>query len=393
MVILKRKRTPEVSSLGRIKNCRGVISTPSFRKGGNVAKVQINGKDLCVHVLVCHAFHGPPPSKDEQEVLHLNQFSEYNPNSYMHATARFLAFGTHSKNVKQSYKENDTRRSNAEQLSKAILGKKVNGNEWVPYASASEAARTIRKTHKVVIHPGGISAVVNGKINQTAGFVFKIDASQVLPEVLDGEVWKSSQDGTSVSNKERFKNDKGRITVPHVNSGHVYVAVMIKGKRLPFHVLVCKAFHNPKPSDKHTVDHIDRNPLNNTPENLRWATRQEQRANQAVGDERKSNAPKRSKPILGREVKDDAWIPFASASDAAKQLGLAQGSISNVVNGQRKTVGHATTKKRYEFMLNKAAAEPETLKDDDGTVEEWRPVKLWKIVDGEFVDVFADLNT
>ena len=42
-------------------------------------------------------------------------------------------------------------------------------------------------------------------------------------------------------------------------------------------------------------------------------------------------------------------------------------------------------------MLDKAAAEPEILVDDDGNVEEWRPVKRWKFVDGTCVDIFADL--
>ena len=206
-------------------------------------------------------------------------------------------------------------------------------------------------------------------------------------------MWKPSRDGTFVSNQQRFKNDKGHITVPKLNSGHQYIRVQIKGKKLLFHRVVCEAFHGKKPLEGgHTVDHIDRNPLNNTPENLRWATRQEQRANQAEGEERKSSAPKLSKPILGREVSEDdaaCWIPFASAKDAARRLGLDPGNVSAVVNGQRKTVGNG--EKRYEFMLDKDAAEPEILTDDDGHVEEWRPVKKWKFVDGTWVDIFADL--
>ena len=390
----KRGKIPQVSSFGRVMNSNGRISTPAFRKNSNLAPVGIYGKNHYVRDLVHHTHNGKPPSEAEQEVLHLNQFPDFRPDSYMHAKAWLLAWGTHSQNMKQSFRENKTRGSGAPQTSKPILGKKVDDDQWVAYASASEAARIIKETHRDVIRPGNISAVVNGKRNQTAGFIFKKDESRTLPDVLEGEVWKPSRDGTSVSNQQRFKNDKGHIYVPKLNSGHQYVAVKIKGKTLPFHKVVCEAFHGKKPKEGgHTVDHIDRNPLNNTPENLRWATRQEQRANQAEGEERKSNAPKRSKPILGREVSEDdaaCWIPFASKNDAARRLGLNIGSVSAVVNGRQKTVGNATTGKKYEFMPDKDAAEPEILTDDDGHVEEWRPVKKWKFVDGTWVDIFAN---
>ena len=90
-------------------------------------------------------------------------------------------------------------------------------------------------------------------------------------------------------------------------------------------------------------------------------------------------------------MSDAAWIPFASVHDAASRLGLNQGHVSAVVNGRQKTVGNG--KKRYEFMLDKAAAEPEILVDDEGRREEWRPVKKWEFVKGgTWVDIFADLS-
>ena len=184
----KRGKIPQVSSFGRVMNSNGRISTPAFRKNSNLAPVGIYGKNHYVRDLVHHTHNGKPPSEAEQEVLHLNQFPDFRPDSYMHAKARYLAYGTHSQNMKQSYQENTTRRSSAPQKSIPILGKKVDDTEWVPYASANEAARIIGETHSVDIHKGSISAVVNGKQNQTAGFVFKKDESRALPEVLEGEV-------------------------------------------------------------------------------------------------------------------------------------------------------------------------------------------------------------
>lgn len=42
-----------------------------------------------------------------------------------------------------------------------------------------------------------------------------------------------------------------------------------------YHVVICEAFHGPKPSDKHHAAHRDGNKLNNRPDNLYWATPKE----------------------------------------------------------------------------------------------------------------------
>ena len=153
----KRGKIYQVSSFGRMM-INGKTSTPAFRKNSNVARVQIHGKFHCVHVLVCHTFHGPPPSEAEQEVLHKNQHSDFHSDdSYMHAKARHLGFGDHPTNMKQSVEENKTRGSGADQQSIPILGKKVDDDQWVAYASASEAERIIKETHRVVIDSRHIS--------------------------------------------------------------------------------------------------------------------------------------------------------------------------------------------------------------------------------------------
>lgn len=50
------------------------------------------------------------------------------------------------------------------------------------------------------------------------------------------------------------------------------------GKRYLVHILVAQTFV-PNPDDKPTVDHIDRDKLNNSVSNLRWATHKEQTEN------------------------------------------------------------------------------------------------------------------
>lgn len=45
------------------------------------------------------------------------------------------------------------------------------------------------------------------------------------------------------------------------------------------HILVCTAFHGPRPTPKHQVDHINRDRWDNRPENLRWVTPHENSLN------------------------------------------------------------------------------------------------------------------
>jgi hypothetical protein len=76
---------------------------------------------------------------------------------------------------------------------------------------------------------------------------------------------------------EKNDNENEKITWFLCNNG--YIAGKIKNKQYYVHQLITGCFGNGKGTSNISVDHIDRDPLNNIMENLRIATREEQEQN------------------------------------------------------------------------------------------------------------------
>ncbi len=74
------------------------------------------------------------------------------------------------------------------------------------------------------------------------------------------------------------KNHKCRVMSPWQNNKGYFMVGLVgqddRARKL-VHRLVCEAFHGPAPTDFHDAAHNDGSRTNNTPENLRWATRSE----------------------------------------------------------------------------------------------------------------------
>lgn len=67
-------------------------------------------------------------------------------------------------------------------------------------------------------------------------------------------------------------------------------------KTFKVHQLVCEAFHGQKPFEDAIVLHLDEDPSNNRPENLKWGTRKENQ-----------NAPKVKDAFKSRRGTDSTW--------------------------------------------------------------------------------------
>lgn len=126
------------------------------------------------------------------------------------------------------------------------------------------------------------------------------------------------------------------------NDGYYYVSLCKNGERKNFkvHRLVALSFI-PNPDNKECVDHINGDRLDNRVENLRWCTIKENMNNPLT---RKNisqsliNNSKLSKTVLQLDINTGEVInEFPSTKEAARQLEIYQGSISQCCNGKLNT--------------------------------------------------------
>lgn len=67
-----------------------------------------------------------------------------------------------------------------------------------------------------------------------------------------------------------------------------YLRIRFQGEEYRVHKLICETFHGLAPKDGLTADHINRNKLDNRPENLRWLDKYGQNNNRQVCEDSKA---------------------------------------------------------------------------------------------------------
>jgi hypothetical protein len=152
---------------------------------------------------------------------------------------------------------------------------------------------------------------------------------------IENELWKTINDdrfiGYEFSNMGRIKKQNGLITFGNLNK-EGYNEISINNYTYTMHYLICLAFNGSPNRDygnEITVDHIDRNRINNTSDNLKWATRIEQATNTS-----------KVRRVIAKygDTKEIIGI-YNSASDAARIYGYDCSCIAKACRGVRKTCG------------------------------------------------------
>lgn len=172
--------------------------------------------------------------------------------------------------------------------------------------------------------------------------------------------WVKIKQNSSYSINEfgDIRNNKtGKIKVPFVNKKTGYKTVDLwndnKSTKFTVHRLLAEAFI-PNPEKKPTVDHKDGNRLNNSLENLRWATYAEQNSRfDTVGVRSEKikvthySEKTKKNGVHVSWICPDSCIVFDRISDAADYFGVCLSSVSQML--KKGTIGRRGKTRGYLF--------------------------------------------
>lgn len=148
---------------------------------------------------------------------------------------------------------------------------------------------------------------------------------------MNNEIWKPifGWECYEVSNHGRVRH----VRILSTPVGHTYrlVGFSVKRKKLTknVHVLVAETFLGPRPTKKHHCCHIDGNPLNNSLENLKWATQVENESHKYLHGTRLLGESLHNSKFTESEIRAIRKSGLSGA-ELARKYKVTQSSISGI---------------------------------------------------------------
>lgn len=323
-----------VSNLGNVINNKTNKLMKINIKGGYSNINLVNNKKrkiFKVHRLVAMAFIPNPESKPEVNHLDKNRSNNNISN---------LEWNTHKENCKHKsngliYKSNKN---------KHIYRLDKESEEVIEKYNSIEDAGIWAFNNKLTSnsHNGrnSIGNCLNGLSKSAYGYKWKY----VENNDLENEEWKEinlinlfgQNHGCDkqyfVSNLGRFKNSYGVIMDNYKVNENGYIRVFINNKTFALHRLVALTFLE-NPENKETVNHKDGNKINNSVDNLEFATNKEQQIHKyQIGLGNNFTRKIKQYDLNWNLIKE-----FDSIVSAAKEMNVSKSTIRGVLIGNRKT--------------------------------------------------------
>ena len=147
----------------------------------------------------------------------------------------------------------------------------------------------------------------------------------------------SNYPGLVISSDGRVQGPSGTWLKPSPVKGYPSITYGPRANKrtLKIHVLVCLAFHGPKPSPDHEVCHKNGNRQDNRASNLRWGTQAENMADRDAHG-RTARGVRHGRARLSEEDVRAIWSqPSATTIQLAAEYGIHRTVIGNIRSGKR----------------------------------------------------------
>uniref|UniRef100_A0AC35TSL3 HNH endonuclease n=1 Tax=Rhabditophanes sp. KR3021 TaxID=114890 RepID=A0AC35TSL3_9BILA len=172
---------------------------------------------------------------------------------------------------------------------------------------------------------------------------------EVFPTEYDLMIWVECQQNSaySVSNDGFVRNNKSNCVLnPYKGNGETYWTVTLNANKTGsvsptlVHILVCTAFHGPKPSSSHEVNHINGDIHDHKASNLEWVTHEknmQHAANNGLIKRHSSPGGRNFKDDDSRDYTNEVWEVLIVEGQRTMYKASNMGRVKNYIRGNKET--------------------------------------------------------